>query len=189
MLSTAVYNGPHAASTRVMLGFLMYRNTEEKVSNAIAIRLRPNPPLSAAYCNLEIFADALHAARFFEAIGTIQEYLSFKNHMKEIKATMFYVAPYAKYLYGKSSPDPLNAKAEAGKLGSYAVALNSALPGSTLGMSPALLKLADQQGRNSISAALYVDAYVIGFKRFFSVSVENKIKKLYGVTREQSMVT
>lgn len=183
MLSTAVYNGPHVASMILLIAYLLNRANKEKVSNAIALRLRPNPPLSAAYVNLEIFADALNAARFFEVLGRQDEYNSFKENMKEIRRTMWYVAPYSMYLYGKSAPDPSYHKTEAAKLASYASALRTALPNSTLLMSPALEKLAEESNRNAISSALYVEAYVVAFRRLFRVSIEQQMAKSFGIGR------
>jgi hypothetical protein len=183
MLSTAVYNGPHVASVRLLIGYLLHRSSTEKVTNAIALRLRPNPPLSAAYLNLEIFVDALHSARFFEVLGKVDEYRSFKDHVKEIRATMWYVAPYSYYLYGKTAPDPLYQKGEAAKMASYAAALTTALPTTTLALSPALLKLAEESNRNAISSVLYVEAYVTAFRRFFRVSIEQNMAKTFGVSR------
>jgi hypothetical protein len=185
MIPTAVYHGPHVASMRLLHAYLMYKNKVDKVTNAIAYRLHPNPPGAAAYCNLELFIDSLNNARFFEVLGKEQEYRTFKEAMKQIKDSMWYVAPYSYYLFGKSSPDPLALKAEAAKLASYAAALSVALPNSSLIPSPALKKLAESEAKNSISAQLYVQAYASGFARFFRHTIEGSIAKKFGVPRGQ----
>lgn len=181
MMAPLVYQGPHVASFRVLLAYCLWRLQREKVSNAIAVRLQPTPPLAVAYVNLEIFMDALHAARFFEALKRDHEYKEFKKSMAEIRSTMYYVAPYSFYLYGKTAPDPVFHKNNAAKLASYAAALKTALPGSTLVLSPALMKLADDQARNSIANQMLVEAYVAGFRRFFRVLVQNEMTKSFNI--------
>lgn len=181
----AVYFGPHVASVRMLYAYLLFRSKSTPVSNAIALRMAPNPPLASGYCNLEIFIDALHSAGFFDALGTADEYRHFKDNMKEIRSSMHYVAPYAFYLYGKSAPDPLFIKQEAGKLAAYASALKDALPGTSLIMSPALMKLAGESSRNSISATLHVQGFASAFQRFFRITVEQSLAKRLGVTRRE----
>jgi hypothetical protein len=184
LIPTAVYHGPHPASMRLLLAYLFTRAKTEKITNAIALRLRPNPPLSAAFVNLEIYCDALNAARFFEVFGKQDEYRTFKTNMAEIRRTMWYVAPYSKYLYNKSVEDPQFEKAEAGKLAAYAAALRVALPTSSLAMSPALDKLATESNRNALAATLYVESYVLAFRRFFRFTVEQNMSRAFGVRRE-----
>jgi hypothetical protein len=183
LIPCGVYNGPHVASMRMLYAYLLYKNATEKVTNSVAYRLHPNPPGAAAYCNLEIFIDSLNMARFFDILDRQQDYVNFKSYMREIRRSMHYVAPYSFYLYGKTAPDPLALKAEAGKMAAYATALKTVLPGTTLAMSPALAKLADQQGKNDISANLLVTAYVTGFTRYFKHTIEASMAKKYGVSR------
>lgn len=171
LLSSAVYNGTHPASMRLMIAYCHHRVVTMKLSGAIAYRLVAQPPLAVAYHNLEIFMDALSASDFFKVLDRVHEYSSFKDHMKTIRSTMWYVAPYSLYLYNKTAPDPSYAKQEAAKLASYAAAINTALPNTTLVFSPALRKLASQAAVNSISATLLVEGYVDAFRRFFKQTV------------------
>jgi hypothetical protein len=179
----AVYNGPHVASMRLTYAYLLYKNSREKITNSVALRLFPNPPGATAYCNLEIFINALHSARFFEVLDRMDEYIAFKTQMKEIKRTMWHVAPYAMYLFNKTAVDPVSIKQEIAKMAGYATALTGAMPNTSLAMSPALSKLASENGRNTFSAGLLVNAYVAGFTRFFRHSIEARMAKVYGVPR------
>jgi hypothetical protein len=165
----------------MLYAFCLWRGIQEQINNAIAIRLRPNPPLSTGLCNLEIFMDALYAARFFEVMDRGFEYTSFKMHMKAIHETKWYVAPYANYFFGKTMPDPIYAKSEATKYAAYAAALDAALPNSTLKLAPSLAKLASNANQNAISATLYVEAYTAGFRRFFRTVIESVMSKKFGV--------
>lgn len=181
MLPCGVYAGPHASSMRLLIGYLLHRNVTQKVSNAIAYRLAPNPPNAAGYCNLELFIEALNAAGFFYALDRLQEYNEFKRNMREIRSSMWYVAPYSHYLYNKTSPDPLDVKASVGKLAAYAAGIGHALPNSSLNISPSLKKLADAQKVNSIAGPLVVQAYSAAFTRWARMTIETALKKKYGV--------
>jgi hypothetical protein len=185
LIPTAVYNGPHVGSMRLQYAYLLYKNATEKVTNAIAYRLHPNPPGAAPYCNLEIFIDALNAAKFFDFLDRNAEYNTFKSLMREIRRTMYYAAPYSNYLFGKSVEDPSNIKSEAAKMASYATAIQGVLPGTTLLLSPSLMKLAQLQGVNDISSNLLVNAYVTGFTRYFKHTIESNMARKYGVRRDE----
>jgi hypothetical protein len=187
MIATAVYNGPHVGSMRLTYAYLLMRNARQKISGALAYRLFPNPPMSAAYCNLELFMDSLNAALFFDVLDKKSEYLSFKQNMKEIRETMWYVAPYSIYMFGKTTPDPTYAKAQAATLAAYASAIGDALPNTSLTMSPALMKLANEANRNSISSALYVRAYSGAFVRYFRQSIETSLMKKFGGTAPRQL--
>jgi hypothetical protein len=181
MIATGVYAGTHAASMRLLIGYLLHRNVTQKVTNAVAYRLAPNPPNAAGYCNLELFIEALNAAGFFYALDRVQEYNEFKRNMREIRATMWYVAPYSMYLYNRNVQDPLDIKASVAKLASYAAGISHALPSSSLNISPSLKKLADAQKVNSIAGPLFVQAYSAAFTRWARMTIESALKKKYGV--------
>jgi hypothetical protein len=188
MIPCMVYNGPHVASMRLLYAFLLKRNTDEKITNSISYRLSPNPPLSAAYCNLEIFIEALAAAGFFEALGRNAELASFRANMEEIKATMYFCSPYAHYLYGRDIPDPQHLKSEVAKLAAYASALGTALPNSSLVLSPSLKKLAEENARNSISATLYVSSFAAAFTHWCRGTIEQSLKKKLGRRPTQQLL-
>lgn len=171
LLSTAVYNGTHPASMRLLVAYCMHRIQSKKLSAAISYRLSTAPPMAMGYHNLELFMDALNASEFFDTLNRTHEYRAFKEHMVTIRRTMWYVAPYSLYLYGKTMPDPTYAKQEAAKYAAYAAAITQALPDTTLVFSPALRKMAQQAAVNSISAQLVVQAYVEAFRRFFRLMI------------------
>lgn len=183
LLMTSVYNGTHPASMRLLMAYCLHRVQTKKLSGAISYRLATSPPLAMGFNNLEIFMDALNAAEFFAMMGRTAEYTTFKDHMRTIRSSMWYVAPYSLYLFGKTKPDPLYAKGEAAKLAAYAAAISSALPNSTLIYSPALRKMANQASVNSISAQLMIEGYVDAFRQFFKRTVARTLtekKKIRG---------
>jgi len=186
LLNTSVYNGTHPASMRLMLAYCMWRGRKQKISAAISYRLHSAPPFAMAYTNLEIFMDALHAADFFFVLNRESEYRSFKEHLRTIKESMYYVAPYADYLYGKTAAEPSYERSEAAKSAAYAAALNSALPSTTLVFSPALKKLSEQASVNSIGAQLMVEGYAEAFRRYFKTTISKTLTDRKKITFGQA---
>lgn len=167
LIRASVYHGAHVGSMRLIICFLREMARSEALSGAIGYRLYPVPPMFAAYCNLEVFIESLNASNFFKFMDREHEYKKFKDAMTDIRKDMHYCAPYSAYLYGEVRKDPQSAKALAAELASYASAIASIMPNSSLIASPSLHKLAEQNSQNSISAKLMVDAYVSGYRRFF----------------------
>jgi hypothetical protein len=180
LINSSVYWGTHPANMLYLVTFMYHRAKQEKITGALAYRMRPVPPTFAAYCNLELYIDALNATGFFDLMDIKNKYVEFKVNLKIIKTNMHLSSPYAHYLYGETRDDPSSSKSAVAAFGAYAVAIDAVLPNGTLNLSPALRKLAENEGKNSINAKIQVDAFVKAYRRFYSQIVEGNLTKTLG---------
>jgi hypothetical protein len=182
-VNSIVYWGAHPANMLLLVNFLNMNAKMEKISGSITYRMHPVPPMFAAYCNLEVFIDALALTGFFTYTGKQKDYDVFKANMRTIKSQMHFCAPYAYYLYGESHDDPIGAKQVVGSFAAYAMAIDTVLPRGTLNLSPALRKLADNEGRNTIAAQLQVEAFVRAYRQFHAQLITANLLKSIGGRR------
>jgi len=188
-LKGSTYHGSHPASMRLLIAYVMHRSAEDKMSGAIMLRMFPNPPGYAAICNLEIYIDALEQTGFFKYMDRQKEYVGYKKSMEVVRGVMHFCAPYSRYLYGRVEQDPEVERNNALRLVAYAAALQNVMPGSTLRMSPALVKQAANAAANMIGAALDVEAFVSAYRRFFRQLVEGQMTRSYAAKTGQKLVT
>jgi len=176
LIRSSVYYGAHVCSTRLAIYWMLKKAQTDDISRALSARMHPVPPTFAAVCNLEIFIDSLANAGFFAFTDKTSEYKEFHECMRRIRQVMFFAAPYSKYLYGETKPEPLADKAYALNFAAYASAIREVLPNGTLGLSPALINAANLASVNNIEAQLLVSSYVAAFRRFFKLVITQKMR-------------
>eukprot|EP01111_Echinosteliopsis_oligospora_P005422 TRINITY_DN1873_c0_g1_i2.p1 TRINITY_DN1873_c0_g1~~TRINITY_DN1873_c0_g1_i2.p1 ORF type:complete len:670 (+),score=60.46 TRINITY_DN1873_c0_g1_i2:183-2192(+) len=184
-LRSITYHGSHPASMRFLYCYLLHRSSSDGITKAISQRISRPPPTFAAAMNLEIFLDSLHYADFFKFFRMEKKYHEFKDAARQIKQVMDLASPYAHYLYGESRQIDERLMQKALELAAYAVAVKSAMPESTLAISPALMKAAKNASVNSLVAFFQVDAFSTAYRQYLRVDITRRLAG--GVTQTQNV--
>jgi hypothetical protein len=176
-----IYHGTHPADLRLVLASYRLRAASGNLTFAIARRLTRPAPGTAAYINLSHYIEALAATPFFAATDRERELTIFRQSIARIKSKNWAKAPYSAYLYGESIPlDPGDDQVMSHHA-AYAAAIKDVMPDSTIGMSPALSKLAENAAVNSVTAKLHVGAFVKAYKEFLERIVRRRLAGDTGV--------
>lgn len=177
----AVYHGAHVGSMRLIIAHAWMAHQSGNITGAVAYRLHPTPPLFAAYINLSLFVESLAMIRFFEFMGKNDDLVRFRGAIARMKSVMHFCAPYSNYLYGSTLADPTNDKQIAAEFASLAIALNAAIPNSSLGLSPSLAKLAANAANVNVGAHLQVEAFIVAYRRFHVHLVTSQLRTIAGI--------
>lgn len=175
-------HGMHTSSLRLMFALLLRDAAEGKISNAVKIRLNPDGPLLSGPRNLHRAFTQIVGAGYFSIMNNTETPARVDAAMVRINEVGYRFVPYAQFMYGVSQPSPEGALQTMQEAAIYAAAFKKAVPGSTIGRSLALTRMAEQAESNDILVQLRVHGFVKAYKGFVGAHVTKQLRGHLGLS-------